>query len=75
MSGKPSSLVQQPPCSKGTPDQGPGMWIFGWQNGFSLRLAPRSEKLASISLDAGMSVGVHVWTLTPPKRPGLDAKD
>ncbi|MQM17176.1 hypothetical protein Taro_050143 [Colocasia esculenta] len=36
--------------------------------------ACRSEKLASISLDAGKSVGVHVWTLTPSKRPGLDAK-
>ncbi|MQM01599.1 hypothetical protein Taro_034358 [Colocasia esculenta] len=58
MSGKPSSLVQQPPCSRGTPDPGLGM----------------SEKLASISLDVGMSVGIHVWTLTPPKRPGLDAK-
>ncbi|MQL95462.1 hypothetical protein Taro_028128 [Colocasia esculenta] len=36
--------------------------------------ACRSEKLASISLDAGMSVGVQVWTLTPAKRPGIDAK-
>ncbi|MQL70461.1 hypothetical protein Taro_002745 [Colocasia esculenta] len=41
---------------------------------FWLCNACRSEKLASISLDAGVSVGVHVWTLTPAQRPGLDAK-
>ncbi|MQM16174.1 hypothetical protein Taro_049128 [Colocasia esculenta] len=35
----------------------------------------RPERLASISLDARISVGLQVWTLTPPKRPGLDAKD
>ncbi|MQL68626.1 hypothetical protein Taro_000903 [Colocasia esculenta] len=32
-----------------------------------------SEKLTSISLDAGVSIGVHVWTLTPDKRPRVDA--
>ncbi|MQL87178.1 hypothetical protein Taro_019714 [Colocasia esculenta] len=37
---------------------------------FWLCNACRSEKLASISLDAGVSVGVHVWTLTPAQRPG-----
>ncbi|MQM01834.1 hypothetical protein Taro_034592 [Colocasia esculenta] len=36
--------------------------------------ACRPERLASISLDARISVGVHVWMLTPPKQPGLDAK-
>ncbi|MQM02567.1 hypothetical protein Taro_035333 [Colocasia esculenta] len=36
--------------------------------------ACRPEKLAFISLDAEVSVGVHVWTLTPAQRPGLDAK-
>ncbi|MQL78598.1 hypothetical protein Taro_011025 [Colocasia esculenta] len=41
---------------------------------FWLYNACRSEKLASISLDAGMSIGIQVWTLTPAKRPGLDAK-
>ncbi|MQM15008.1 hypothetical protein Taro_047945, partial [Colocasia esculenta] len=33
----------------------------------------RSEKLASISLDAGISVGVHGWTLTPHRRHAIDA--
>ncbi|MQL77776.1 hypothetical protein Taro_010184 [Colocasia esculenta] len=36
--------------------------------------ACRPERLASISLDAGVSIGVHVWTLTLAQRPGLDAK-
>ncbi|MQM18761.1 hypothetical protein Taro_051756, partial [Colocasia esculenta] len=34
----------------------------------------RPERLASISLDAWITVGVHVWTLTLPQRPGVDAK-
>ncbi|MQM08261.1 hypothetical protein Taro_041114, partial [Colocasia esculenta] len=37
--------------------------------------ACRAEKLASRSLDAGASAGVHVWTLTLAQRPGLDAKN
>ncbi|MQL74128.1 hypothetical protein Taro_006487 [Colocasia esculenta] len=41
---------------------------------FSAKYKHKLEKLASISLDARMSVGVHVWTLTPSKRPGVDAK-
>ncbi|MQL84056.1 hypothetical protein Taro_016553 [Colocasia esculenta] len=41
---------------------------------FWLCNACRSEKLASRSLDAGASVGVHVWTLTLAQQPGLDAK-
>ncbi|MQL92158.1 hypothetical protein Taro_024778 [Colocasia esculenta] len=41
---------------------------------FWLCNACRSEKLASRLLDAGVSVGVHVLTLTPAQRPGLDAK-
>ncbi|MQL73697.1 hypothetical protein Taro_006039, partial [Colocasia esculenta] len=36
--------------------------------------ACRPERLASISLDAWISVGIQVWTLTPPQRPGVDAK-
>ncbi|MQL78178.1 hypothetical protein Taro_010594 [Colocasia esculenta] len=36
--------------------------------------ACRPERLASISLDARISIGVQVWTLTPPQRPGVDAK-
>ncbi|MQM11047.1 hypothetical protein Taro_043947 [Colocasia esculenta] len=35
--------------------------------------ACRPEKLTSISLDAGVSVGVQGLTLTPPQRPGVDA--
>ncbi|MQM21605.1 hypothetical protein Taro_054648 [Colocasia esculenta] len=42
--------------------------------GAKLCCACRPEKLASTSLDARISVGVHVWTLTPDKRPGVDAK-
>ncbi|MQL83821.1 hypothetical protein Taro_016306 [Colocasia esculenta] len=41
---------------------------------FWLCNACRSEKLASISLDAGMSVGIQVWMLTPSKQPRVDAK-
>ena len=40
---------------------------------FWLCNACRSEKLASTSLDAGISVGVHRWTLTPHRRLGVDA--
>ncbi|MQM03354.1 hypothetical protein Taro_036134 [Colocasia esculenta] len=84
MSGKPSSLVQQPPCSRGRRIQVQRVGFEGSKMGFShssprvflSSISPlaRSEKLASISLDAGVSVGVHVWTLTPAQRPGLDAK-
>ncbi|MQL72735.1 hypothetical protein Taro_005077, partial [Colocasia esculenta] len=41
---------------------------------FWLCCACRPEKSTSISLDARISVGVHVWTLTPPQRLGVDAK-
>ncbi|MQL68056.1 hypothetical protein Taro_000300 [Colocasia esculenta] len=37
---------------------------------FWLCNACRSEKSASTSLDARISVGVLGWTLTPPRRPG-----
>ncbi|MQL89259.1 hypothetical protein Taro_021832 [Colocasia esculenta] len=40
---------------------------------FRLFCACRPEKLASTSLDAGISVGVHGWTLTPHRRPNIDA--
>ena len=40
---------------------------------FWLCNACRSEKSASTSLDARISVGVHGWTLTPPQRLGVDA--
>ncbi|MQM10905.1 hypothetical protein Taro_043800 [Colocasia esculenta] len=39
-----------------------------WQS--HLCCACRPEKLASRSLDAGVSVGVQGWTLTPPQRHG-----
>ncbi|MQL87612.1 hypothetical protein Taro_020145, partial [Colocasia esculenta] len=45
----------------------PCFWNFGLCN------ACRSEKSASTSLDARISVGVHGWTLTPPQRLGVDA--
>ncbi|MQL72382.1 hypothetical protein Taro_004713 [Colocasia esculenta] len=63
--GKPSPLFQLPSCRGIWLDQPPRGRIF-W--------VPRSEKLASISLDAWISIGVQVWTLTPPQRPGVDAK-
>ncbi|MQM05010.1 hypothetical protein Taro_037817 [Colocasia esculenta] len=44
-----------------------------WFRNFWLCNACRSEKLASISLDAGISVGVHGWTLTPHRRHAIDA--
>ncbi|MQL99751.1 hypothetical protein Taro_032472 [Colocasia esculenta] len=45
---------------------------FGFQSGGFPQFR-RSEKLASTSLDAGISVGVHRWTLTPPRRHAIDA--
>ncbi|MQL99940.1 hypothetical protein Taro_032668 [Colocasia esculenta] len=47
---------------------------LSWFRSLQLCYACRPEKLASISLDARISVGVHVWTLTPAKRPGVDDK-
>ncbi|MQL99968.1 hypothetical protein Taro_032705, partial [Colocasia esculenta] len=73
--GKPSPLLQPPSCRSRCPDQAPmgsDLRVLRW--GFLTVFLLGSEKLASTSLDARISVGVHVWTLTPDKRPGLDAK-
>ncbi|MQL83512.1 hypothetical protein Taro_016002 [Colocasia esculenta] len=45
---------------------------FGFQGGGFPQFR-KQEKLASTSLDAGISVGVHGWTLTPPRRHAIDA--
>ncbi|MQL97417.1 hypothetical protein Taro_030111 [Colocasia esculenta] len=45
--------------------------LQGIPRSLQLCYACRPERLASISLDARINVGVHVWTLTPPQRPGI----
>ncbi|MQL89635.1 hypothetical protein Taro_022219, partial [Colocasia esculenta] len=58
--------------SLGSPKKPPNELSSGFLSEIHNKLRP--ERLASISLDARISVGVHVWTLTPAQRPVVDAK-